>query len=207
MTKFKAGDKVKIREDLTAGVDYGNVTALHAMAKGAGIISEVTYASEWGTCDLKDSHYSWSSEMLESHDNSDLVTVSKLFDKWYEGRVKRDYSKDRLLYEVARGWGRIMDGLSLEENRALTGEIEKDTEKHIRAILDGYNVAEDREPLYTVEGVDGHKMLCKLNDCVYEMSSIDTNMYIVDYHLTEDEIKGFDERYWAFKKRDRRIEL
>ena len=62
--KFKVGDKVRVREDLEVGKDYGNYDVVEDMKKYKGkefIINEV-----WRNCyRLKDIGYCWTDEMLE----------------------------------------------------------------------------------------------------------------------------------------------
>lgn len=74
-------------------------------------------------------------------------------------------------------------------------------ELYARAWLDGYDVEE--EPLYRVSAADmrsGFWFLCKDNDGDI-MIGTNKDYYEADWgslKLTEQEIKDYDERYWAF---------
>ena len=66
-----------------------------------------------------------------------------------------------------------------------------------RAWLFGYEV--EKEPLYTVEmpSITSSKLVYDEDYCKYRIVG-DYTVGCLRQHLTEKEIKAFDERYWAF---------
>lgn len=66
MTKFKVGDKVRVRKNLIPNKKYGNVNFIHIMKNMCGKIATIKGVSNNGNnlC-LKEFDYYWSPEMLE----------------------------------------------------------------------------------------------------------------------------------------------
>lgn len=68
--KYKIGDKVRIREDLIVGEDYGRDTFVKGMKKYIGreaSVVDIDDLSEY-ELDIDDFAWSWTDEMLESID-------------------------------------------------------------------------------------------------------------------------------------------
>ncbi|MGG7215380.1 hypothetical protein ACQPUY_17515 [Clostridium nigeriense] len=64
MSKFKVGDKVRVREDLIAGEMYGHQTFVKYMEKHKGRILKINFEDDRGY-DLEGADYYWTDEMLE----------------------------------------------------------------------------------------------------------------------------------------------
>ena len=79
-------------------------------------------------------------------------------------------------------------------------------EIYARAWLDGYTVEEEEEQKYYVMNNDDRMMLVRMMDgkTITEADPFKLeDMYEVEkksHRLTEQEIKDYDERYWAFRK-------
>lgn len=73
----------------------------------------------------------------------------------------------------------------------------KHPEIYMRAWLFGYEV--EKEPLYTVEmpSITSSKLVYDEDYCKYRIVG-EYTVGCLRQHLTEKEIKAFDERYWAF---------
>ncbi len=87
MTKFNVGDKVKIREDLQAGGEYGDYTCTGVMASMAGKELEVVTAGQ-NYYILEDSIFCWTDEMLEPAELADAeLSFTELIEKLPEWEV------------------------------------------------------------------------------------------------------------------------
>ena len=74
MNKFKVGDKVKLRDDLEVGRDYGGITFLRDMKDLQGKELTIDRISRQGNYILKEGRYYYSEEMLEKvNDTDDLL--------------------------------------------------------------------------------------------------------------------------------------
>ena len=81
MNKFKIGDKVKLRDDLEVGRDYGGITFLRDMKDLQGKELTIDRISRQGNYILKEGRFYYSEEMLEKiNDTDDLLefALSKL---------------------------------------------------------------------------------------------------------------------------------
>ena len=74
MSKFKVGDKVRLRDGLEAGEKYGGVVFLSDMEALKGRELTIYYISEDGDYTFDEANYYCSEEMLEKvFDDSDLL--------------------------------------------------------------------------------------------------------------------------------------
>ena len=81
MNKFKVGDKIKLRDDLEVGRDYGGITFLRDMKDLQGKELTIDRISRQGNYILKEGRFYYSEEMLEKiNDTDDLLefALSKL---------------------------------------------------------------------------------------------------------------------------------
>lgn len=71
MVKYKKGDKVRIREDLESGIQYGDVTYVSEMDKYRGKVATITnYAGVYHPSyfiDLDEETYYWTAEMFATY--------------------------------------------------------------------------------------------------------------------------------------------
>lgn len=115
-------------------------------------------------------------ELLDYHRQStdaDLLALLITFHDWYYRKTK--------------------DG---EHEEAIDWLVDH-PEIYMRAWLFGYEV--EKEPLYTVElpSMTPSKLVFDEDYCKYKIVG-DYTVGRLRHHLTEKEIKYFDERYWAF---------
>ena len=74
MNKFKVGDKVRLREDLEVGKEYGRVRFLSGMEDIKGKELTIYYISEDGDYTFDEANYYCSEEMLEKvFNDSDVL--------------------------------------------------------------------------------------------------------------------------------------
>ena len=81
MKKFKVGDKVRLRDNLEVGRDYGGITFLRDMKDLQGKELTIDRISRQGNYILKEGRFYYSEEMLEKvNDTDDLLefALSKL---------------------------------------------------------------------------------------------------------------------------------
>ena len=71
MNKFKVGDKVKLRDDLEVGRDYGGITFLDGMKYLQGKELIIDRISRQGNYILKEGRFYYSEEMLEKINDTD----------------------------------------------------------------------------------------------------------------------------------------
>ena len=96
MNKFKIGDKVKLRDDLEVGRDYGGITFLRDMKDLQGKELTIDRISRQGNYILKEGRYYYSEEMLEKvNDTDDLLefALSKL--NMTKDELRREYKKNK----------------------------------------------------------------------------------------------------------------
>ena len=62
---FKPGDKVKLRDDLVVGREYGELTFLRGMDEISGRTLTISYTEDDRYCYLKESGYCYTVDMLE----------------------------------------------------------------------------------------------------------------------------------------------
>lgn len=87
ITKFKVGDKVKIREGLQADGVYGDYACTGVMASMAGReLAVVAVEQDYYT--LKDSIFCWTDEMLEPAEPAEIeLSFTELIEKLSEWEV------------------------------------------------------------------------------------------------------------------------
>ena len=96
MNKFKVGDKVKLRDDLEVGRDYGGITFLRDMKDLQGKELTIDRISRQGNYILKEGRYYYSEEMLEKvNDTDDLLefALSKL--NMTKDELRREYKNNK----------------------------------------------------------------------------------------------------------------
>ena len=92
MNKFKVGDKVRLRDDLEVGKEYGGLGFISYMEDLKGMELTIDYISEEGNYILKEGHFYYSDEMLEEFidDSSDLLNIKERF-KWTWNELKQTF--------------------------------------------------------------------------------------------------------------------
>lgn len=116
--------------------------------------------------------------------------VPKFVADWFEE------CKDALEFSI---WELCVDSFNSDE-QGMLGWIQQSENNPIETLIrmkDGYEV--EREPLYTVElpSMTPSKLVFDEDYCKYKIVGYYT-VGRLRHHLTEKEIKYFDERYWAF---------
>lgn len=104
--------------------------------------------------------------------------------------------KDALEFSI---WELCVDSFNSDE-QGMLGWIQQSENNPIETLIrmkDGYEV--EKEPLYTVElpSMTPSKLVFDEDYCKYKIVG-DYTVGRLRHHLTEKEIKYFDERYWAF---------
>lgn len=114
MSRFKVGDKVRVREGLSANVQYGDVYFVKSMNKFKGIETEIASTDYYGSYKLKEcaGGYIFTDEMLEpveeietEIEKGDLVEITKGVLKGAKGRyyARLPYS-DKMRIEIKEGY-------------------------------------------------------------------------------------------------------
>ena len=91
MKKFKVGDKVRLRDDLKVGEEYGELYFVSGMEFLQGkevIIDDIT---PQGNYTLEESCYFYSEEMLEKIDDSGYLLNMKERFKWTWNELKQTF--------------------------------------------------------------------------------------------------------------------
>lgn len=97
MNKFKVGDKVKLRDNLEVGEDYGEITFLRDMKKLQGKELTIDYISQQGNYILKEGRFYYSEEMLERVvDDSDLLEFALGKLNMTKEELRREYKKNKI---------------------------------------------------------------------------------------------------------------
>lgn len=97
MNKFKVGDKVRLRDDLKVGRDYGEITFLRDMKDLQGKELIIDNISRQGNYILKEGRFYYSEEMLEKvNDTDDLLefALSKL--NMTKEELRREHKKNKI---------------------------------------------------------------------------------------------------------------
>ncbi|PQC89661.1 DUF1642 domain-containing protein [Enterococcus faecium] len=92
----------------------------------------------------------------------------------------------------------VRDGiLTQEQGEELLAWATRQSYETLLSLYNGYEV--EKEPLYTVElpSMTPSKLVFDEDYCKYKIVG-DYTVGRLRHHLTEKEIKYFDERYWAF---------
>ena len=96
MNKFKVGDKVKLRDDLEVGRDYGEITFLRDMKDLQGKELTIDRISRQGNYILKEGRYYYSEEMLEKvNDTDDLLEFALGKLNMTKEELRREYKKNK----------------------------------------------------------------------------------------------------------------
>ena len=97
MNKFKVGDKVKLRDDLEVGRDYGGITFLRDMKDLQGKELTIDRISRQGNYILKEGRYYYSEEMLEKvNDTDDLLEFALEKLNMTKDELRREYEKNKI---------------------------------------------------------------------------------------------------------------
>ena len=97
MNKFKVGDKVKVKDNLEVGRDYGEITFLRDMKKLQGKELTIDYISQQGNYILKEGRFYYSEEMLEKVvDDSDLLEFALGKLNMTKEELRREYKKNKI---------------------------------------------------------------------------------------------------------------
>lgn len=96
MSKFKIGDKVKLRDDLEVGRDYGGITFLRDMKDLQGKELTIDRISRQGNYILKEGRYYYSEEMLEKvNDTDDLLEFALGKLNMTKEELRREYENSK----------------------------------------------------------------------------------------------------------------
>ena len=96
MSKFQIGDKVKLRDDLEVGRDYGEITFLRDMKSLRGKELTIDYISQQGNYILKEGRFYYSEEMLEKViDDSDLLEFALNKLNTTKDELRREYKNSK----------------------------------------------------------------------------------------------------------------
>ena len=96
MNKFKVGDKVKLRDDLEVGRDYGGITFLRDMKDLQGKELTIDRISRQGNYILKEGRYYYSEEMLEKvNDTDDLLEFALNKLNTTKDELRREYKNNK----------------------------------------------------------------------------------------------------------------
>lgn len=96
MNKFKIGDKVKLRDDLEVGRDYGGITFLRDMKDLQGKELTIDRISRQGNYILKEGRYYYSEEMLEKvNDTDDLLEFALNKLNTTKDELRREYENNK----------------------------------------------------------------------------------------------------------------
>ena len=96
MNKFKVGDKVRLRDDLEVGRDYGGITFLRDMKDLQGKELTIDRISRQGNYILKEGRYYYSEEMLEKvNDTDELKKIALGKINMTKEELRREYKKNK----------------------------------------------------------------------------------------------------------------
>lgn len=130
-------------------------------------------------------------ELVGQLDEPQKPVVPKFVAEWFEE------NKDKLEFEI---WSLCVDSYNAEDGQVMFDWIKCSENNPIETLIrmrDGYEI--EKEPLYTVElpSMTPSKLAFDEDYCKYKIVG-DYTVGRLRHHLTEKEIKYFDERYWAF---------
>ena len=96
MNKFKVGDKVRLKDDLKVGRDYGGITFLRDMKDLQGKELIIDRISRQGNYILKEGRYYYSEKMLEKvNDTDDLLEFALDKLNMTKEELRREYKKSK----------------------------------------------------------------------------------------------------------------
>ena len=103
-TKFKVGDKVKVREDLEEGDRCGSQGVVGEMLAYNGEILTISNIVNPGEYDVKENCWTWSDEMLEKVEEvvEEAIDHSKVINEAYQ-QMTRDYHSQPMIAEMLYG--------------------------------------------------------------------------------------------------------
>ena len=97
MNKFKVGDKVRLRDDLKVGRDYGEITFLRDMKDLQGKELIIDNISRQGNYILKEGRFYYSEEMLEKvNDTDDLLEFALGKLNMTKEELRREYKENKI---------------------------------------------------------------------------------------------------------------
>ena len=96
MSKFKIGDKVRLRDDLEVGEYYGEITFLRDMKDLQGKELTIDRISQQGNYILKEGRFYYSEEMLEKvNDTDDLLEFALGKLNMTKEELRREYENSK----------------------------------------------------------------------------------------------------------------
>ena len=99
--KFKVGNKVKLRDDLEVGRDYGGITFLRDMKDLQGKELTIDRISRQGNYILKKGRFYYSEEMLEKvNDTDDLLEFALDKLNMTKEELRREYKKNKISEQI-----------------------------------------------------------------------------------------------------------
>lgn len=135
--KFKVGQKVRVKEDLTIGKHYGGYSFSVGMEKYEGktyMISDVNIDHYWlDGCVINSFHYKFTDEMLEPAEFTKADLETGMVVEYRDGR-RRVVFGDRLLGGFSHDLLQYYDDIRLVRTR---GNREIDIMKLYKPILEG----------------------------------------------------------------------
>ena len=101
MNKFKIGDKVKLRDDLEVGKEYGGLDFVSGMEFLQGKEATIDGISKQGNYTLEESCYFYSEEMLEKvNDTDDLLEFALGKLNMTKEELRREYKKNKISEQI-----------------------------------------------------------------------------------------------------------
>lgn len=96
MNEFQIGDRVKLRDDLKVGRDYGEITFLRDMKDLQGKELTIDRISQQGNYILKEGRYYYSEEMLEKvNDTDDLFEFALEKLNMTKDELEKEYEESK----------------------------------------------------------------------------------------------------------------
>ena len=96
MNEFKIGDKVRLRDNLEVGEDYGGITFLRDMKDLQGKELTIDRISQQGNYILKEGRFYYSEEMLEKvNDTDDLLEFALGKLNMTKEELRREHKKSK----------------------------------------------------------------------------------------------------------------
>ena len=133
---------------------------------------------------------------------TEKVKVPKWFDEWYKSFEKSWRGNDdaRLYYISRMGFGFFLeDGENNEMNMECVEYVEKNKEKLIRAILDGYEVEEEYIEVSPIKAYEGYFN----NREVFHKRKYDSKYYSVNVRdFIPADIKDYNIKFYIKKENE-----
>ena len=118
MNKFKIGDKVRLRDDLEVGKDYGEIKFVSSMENLKGKELTIDDITSLGNYTFEESCYFYSEEMLEKIDDTDDLlefALSKL--NMTKEELRREHKKNKINKQELEDIKRCCDNFGRYCNR------------------------------------------------------------------------------------------